>query len=279
MGLEMNFESRNDPFIDIRYMKFDSPNKFHGFHIHDEYELIYVIDGIGYVFIEGNLQTYSKGDVILTKGSELHAPLSDALCIRILFDSAEIRSMSPKENDLLDIFDKRPRGFYNIVRGSCDEADLIMRSAEDMLGLSYKSCQRNDSGLLKSFLDLLRLLGKLYGSYRERSFQSIYSPHLREIIDHININFDKDLRLCTICSEFYISPQHLNRLFKKISGGSVHDYIVSRRLIRSKELLKSGHSVSESCSMSGFKDYSNFIRLFKAKTGMSPGKYARRYDH
>ncbi len=36
-----------------------------------------------------------------------------------------------------------------------------------------------------------------------------------------------------------------------------------------------GKNVSDACLMSGFNDYSNFIRSFKKKTGISPGHYAK----
>jgi AraC-like DNA-binding protein len=275
MGLRMNFEFMHNSFIDIQYRKFNSLNNCEGFHIHDEYEIVYVINGHGCTFIEGNVHSYTMGDVILTKSSELHASLHDVSCIRILFDPTVIRDLTLKENNLLDFFDKRPRGCNNIIRTSFDEANLIQKITEDILGLSYNNPQNIEARLLIYFLELLHLLSTLYESYKDKSFQSAYSPHLREIIDYININYDKDLRLCKVCSEFYISPQHLNRLFKKTSGGTVHDYIVSQRLKRSKELLRDGHSVCDSCHLSGFKDYSNFIRLFKARIGTSPGKYAR----
>ena len=58
-------------------------------------------------------------------------------------------------------------------------------------------------------------------------------------------------------------------------GMTLREYIISRRVEYAKKLLSEGKNVSEACELSGFGDYSNFIRTFTLIAGTSPGKYAR----
>jgi len=56
---------------------------------------------------------------------------------------------------------------------------------------------------------------------------------------------------------------------------NLHEYIIFKRVARAKKLLMEGKSVTETCHLSGFNDYSNFIRTFKRTVGISPGKYSK----
>ena len=93
------------------------------------------------------------------------------------------------------------------------------------------------------------------------------------IIKYISNNIDKDLALDHVAAKFYISKYHLVRLFKKYTGFTLHRYILEKRLVLSKSLLREGKSVSETSLACGFKDYSNFIRSFKKSYNISPKKY------
>jgi len=50
---------------------------------------------------------------------------------------------------------------------------------------------------------------------------------------------------------------------------------VVKRVALAKELLSQGHTVLEACHLSGFHDYSNFIRTFRQTTGYTPGQFKR----
>ena len=65
----------------------------------------------------------------------------------------------------------------------------------------------------------------------------------------------------------------LNKLFKKHTGTNVYKYILYKRIQYAKNYLERGFSVQETCNLSGFNDYANFIKCFKNKMGLSPGKY------
>ena len=48
---------------------------------------------------------------------------------------------------------------------------------------------------------------------------------------------------------------------------------IDRKIAEAKKYLYLGISVKEACFLSGFSDYSNFIRTFKNVEGCSPGKF------
>lgn len=72
-------------------------------------------------------------------------------------------------------------------------------------------------------------------------------------------------------SELCITSGYLNDLVKKESGISAKQYIISRLMAESKNLLQMSElPVSEIAWKLGFGDSSYFIRLFRNETGISP---------
>jgi AraC-like DNA-binding protein len=96
---------------------------------------------------------------------------------------------------------------------------------------------------------------------------------LTQILKYINENFKKIQDTYEIVSKFFISKSTLLRLFKKYLSTTPKLYLETKKLAFSRILLKRGESVQDACFLSGFTDYSNYIRLFKNRFNITPGKY------
>ena len=96
--------------------------------------------------------------------------------------------------------------------------------------------------------------------------------HLRN--KHWNENYPHKLTLQHVAGEVGISPNHFSVLFHKTVGVSFREYLSQVRVEESKRLLLySEYSLAEIASAMGFPDQSNFTKVFKRITGISPGKY------
>lgn len=93
---------------------------------------------------------------------------------------------------------------------------------------------------------------------------------------YISNNFDKDLNLDLLSHIRFTSKFHLLRLFKRYYGQTPMQYLVERRLQKSKELLVKGQSVAETCFDIGFESPSSFSTLFKSKFGLTPSEFQKR---
>jgi AraC-like DNA-binding protein len=93
---------------------------------------------------------------------------------------------------------------------------------------------------------------------------------------YINNNFDKELNLDLLSHIRFTSKFHLLRLFKRYYGQTPMQYLIERRLDKSKELLLKGQSVTETCFDIGFESPSSFSTLFKSKFGLTPTEFQKR---
>lgn len=96
---------------------------------------------------------------------------------------------------------------------------------------------------------------------------------LINIIEYIDKNLTGDLSLESLGDRFYINKNYLCTMFSRHIGKSIHQYIIYKRISYAKQLLKGGNNVTETCYLSGFNDYSNFIKTFKKITHETPGRY------
>ena len=96
------------------------------------------------------------------------------------------------------------------------------------------------------------------------------------IKNFIDNNFEKELSLDVLSRIRYTSKFHLLRILKKYYGVTPSWYLTHRRIEASKNSLKKGKSVSETCFSVGFECPSSFSTLFKSKIGMTPVEFQKR---
>ena len=98
---------------------------------------------------------------------------------------------------------------------------------------------------------------------------------INQVIIYNNENLTEELSLDQLASGFYISKYYLSRQFKQFTGLSLYQYIMKKRLISARNMLKAGSPVMDACLCCGFSDYSNFLKAFKREFGQNPSKYSR----
>lgn len=88
-------------------------------------------------------------------------------------------------------------------------------------------------------------------------------------------HYSEDVTIKEIAEKvLFMNQNYLSHLFVEKRGISFSAYLRQIRIGRAKELLEKGrYSVTEVATMVGYNDTSQFIRIFKQETGMTPKKY------
>jgi AraC family transcriptional regulator len=108
------------------------------------------------------------------------------------------------------------------------------------------------------------------------SMPNIVGWKIRRLIDFIEQNLDGDLTLEAMAAEVIVSPLYLPRAFKAAVGQSPHQYVLTRRIERAKELLRSTDMpVVDVALASGFSSQSHLSNWFVRLVGVSPAMYRR----
>ncbi|UQZ35493.1 DNA-binding response regulator [Paenibacillus sp. PK3_47] len=83
-----------------------------------------------------------------------------------------------------------------------------------------------------------------------------------------------DLTREAVAHHVFLNPDYLDRLFKKETGHSITEFIVSRRMLLAQDLLaKTDLPVGTIASRTGYTNLAHFSRRFKQVVGMNPKDY------
>lgn len=91
----------------------------------------------------------------------------------------------------------------------------------------------------------------------------------------IRSSYMREITVQEIADEISVDRRYLSRLFKKQYGVSIKEYIISVRMENAMKFLKDGYSVNESCEMCGYKDRSNFSKMFYYRYRVWPSQYVK----
>lgn len=140
-----------------------------------------------------------------------------------------------------------------------------------------KSSMQSELLTSTAIIDLLTELITMGGGMED---ERISMPaYVEGIVELINANYRNQITLDALAAEFNVSKYHLSREFKRYTGFSPNEYVISVRINRAKELLRhTDHSVAEIAQMTGCGDTNHFIQLFKSREKLTPAVFRRNWD-
>lgn len=121
---------------------------------------------------------------------------------------------------------------------------------------------------------ITNLLTDLIVFTNEKVSSYSHSESIEDTISYICENITDNLSLDELSSRVSLSPYYFTRVFKKETGFTPHEYIISTRINAAKFYLKSSpYPIKEICFSCGFTSESNFCTSFKKVVGMTPSDY------
>lgn len=97
-----------------------------------------------------------------------------------------------------------------------------------------------------------------------------------DLLNSISRTPQEPLSLSAAARLMHMSPGHLSKLFKSVTGCTFVSYVTARRISRARLMLASTQmSVKKIATELGFNQVNYFSRVFRAYTGASPSDYRR----
>jgi AraC family transcriptional regulator len=97
---------------------------------------------------------------------------------------------------------------------------------------------------------------------------------LRAATDYIESNLEQDLSLVNLAAAPAMSPFRFARAFKKSTGQSPRQYVITRRIERAKELLRARRmGIADVAQLVGFSTQSHFTAVFHRHCGITPKRF------
>ncbi len=116
--------------------------------------------------------------------------------------------------------------------------------------------------------------GRMAGERKER----VLSRDIARCVEYIEASLHIPIRIEDLAEQTELTPGYLSVLFKKETGQTFTDYVMTRRIETAKNMLQySEYSAAEISEILAFSSQSYFIRCFRRKTGMTPRQFHRQY--
>jgi AraC family transcriptional regulator len=97
---------------------------------------------------------------------------------------------------------------------------------------------------------------------------------LRAATDYIESHLEQDLSLVNLAAAPAMSPFRFARAFKKATGQSPRQYVITRRIERAKELLRARRrGIADVAQLVGFSTQSHFTAVFHRHCGITPKRF------
>jgi len=248
-------------------------------HMHDYYEIFFLISGNARFYIESSIYQLKPGDLVIINNKEVHhieIPNSKSCeSIGITFNP---NSPVFSDKGFVGVFHRfidRPAGEYNRISLSKDQTEYLIKLIDKIRFFEQNPIYGSHILEFTTLAELLVFINNAFMNAPSFNSRENISGTLANILDYINNNLEGDLSLSFLEKHFFINRYYLSRIFKKHVGLNLHEYVVFKRITKAKDMLCQGISVLDACRLSGFNDYSHFVRVFKNITKTSPLQYAK----
>ena len=250
----------------------DQTKRTFAYHYHDFHKVIIFLSGKAAYHIEGKSYYLKPWDILLVNRHAIHKPEIDfsvpyeRFVLWIRDDLAQ--------TDLLRCFQKAIDRSFNLIRldsGTQEKLKQLLYELEAALKDEKFGSDLLGTALFTQFMVYVNriFLEKQY-IYDTRSYSS--DSQIEELLRYINHNLTEDLSIETLARKYYLSKYHMMRKFKEETGYTIHNYIVSKRLLLARTQIAEGAPVLKAAQLSGFSDYTTFSRAYKKQFGSAPSQ-------
>ena len=250
------------------------------YHCHDHYEFYLHLRGGQYLGVDNSLFLLEPNQMFILPPFSMHG-ISCRTALK-QYERAYL-SLSPEmlkilgcgQIDLDQFFRSyASQGMYSFQLNDQDAAQCVawLRLLEDEFLSSDPLKKFGHYAVLMSFLNVvcqgIRQSKAITGSVVSNSI-------IQNVLTYINNHYTQPLKMDQLAKQFGVSVSYLSHEFTRFTNRSVYDYILYRRVMLARQMMKTSASLNTIAYQCGFNDYSNFLRMFNKLVGMSPSQYRK----
>ena len=283
-ALQIEMSSLLNTYIGV--VERDEPYFKSPFHYHPELELVYVKQSHGKRIIGDKLDTFTDGDMVFIGSNLPHVWLNDEIYYKgftylkaqalVVYFNKELFSKTfyelKESNQINDLFNRASRGI-KINGGTKSKIGGKMEKLAKKKGLDRIICLLELLNIIATSKEIEYITNE---SYTGTTLNS-KTDRLSDVYKYITTNYYNDISLDEIAKIANISANSFCRLFKQRTNRHFIQYLNEVRISNAcKFLLETNLNVSEIAFQCGYKTLSNFNKIFKKSTGLSPNQYRQK---
>ena len=233
-----------------------------------DYQLVYIASGCGYFALEGRIHTLPQGTVVLYRPG--------------VPQDYTFRASDKAEYFWCHFTGGEVEALMADCRIPCDVAVFSVGTSSDFQWLFLQMIRelqikqdRYEEILCMNLRHILLLIGRQQAEEKEVGNKML--GEIQNAIRFFNMNYHWDIEIKNYAEQHLMSPYWFSQNFKKVTGCSPAQYLISLRMANAMNLLdNTDDTVAEIAAAVGYENTQYFHRLFRKHTGTTPSEYKHR---
>ena len=249
-------------------------------HLHDEWELLWVRNGEK-TFLVGDDSYHLEKDDIIFIGSQIpHEVRAPAGCVDFLVQFQWEDHLGEQEAQLrkmLTRFLNMGGDSVRVFRVGETEQAVLLQLIKNIF-FEREACEKGYEIFIKSYVyQLLANLIRMDAVPNPRAeFYTKQMNRLMPVFQYIDVHYRETITLDTLSALVGFDRSYFCRLFRKTTNTSVMQYLNIVRVYHAERMLKTTDcTVSQAALESGFSSVAYFNRIFKRYRFCSPSFYKK----
>lgn len=267
--------------------KNNNPYLDESWHLHQELELIYIVEGYGTCYIGDNIHEFSAGELALIGPNMPHLWKNSNDYKKDPTLKAEIIVIHFNNNFLGESFFERNEMILlkNLLKKSENGVSFLETNLKERI--FKKIIQLIDLKGFESILCLLNILNDLSRAKRIKTFvnegysKNVYvkdSQRLEKVYEYVLANINNEITLSKVAAIAHLGESPFCRFFKKRMHKTFSQFLNEIRIGNACKLLIEGkYTILEIAYQCGYNSQTNFNRQFLKIKGVNPKTFQKMY--
>ena len=251
-----------------------------GWHIHPEYEMVYVKNGSGTLRIGNKVHNYENGTLVFLGGNIPHSDFGN----KQYKNGKEVVIQFSREfvEDRLCLFPE-----LNAITKLIYSSKFVLIFNNDVkVHLSHQFERFDEINNQEKLINLFSILNylstqenyiSLFNHDMLHEFREKESYRLHDIFQFVNANYHHKITTQEIAKKVGLTPNSFSRFFKKMTNRTFIDFLNEFRIRKAIDgMNESDTTITEAMYKSGFRSPSYFAKQFFKYQNMTPSTYLRK---
>ena len=253
------------------------------YHTHNIYEIYFFLKGEVKFYVEYNCFHLKPGNIIFIHPQESHrAELTDeTVYTRFVINMSHkfLETHSTPQTNLMDRLFNRSFGKPNILATNEEQRNELIPLFQKIWDVYHSEVFGRDV-LCSSYVEqVLVALNTIMIKQGEIDIPNTMPDLVKQTLQYINEHLPNYITLEELSGVLYHNGTYISRRFKEVTGFSIQEYILRKRIYLAQSYLMKGYSVSDSAIKAGFGNHSNFTRTFSKYIGCTPKMYQKNLEN
>lgn len=267
--MEKNFIG-SDSLVELEFLAESSV----GVHYHENFELLYLLNGKLMITVEEESFALLPGDLIVVNTNQKHSyeGSEDVLIGRFIISYAKTRELLHQNMILF---------WCNSVVDKNEAYDKLREIITQIFNQNLKNPIGGEIFLNSLYYQLLHILTSNFlltdKDIRYEDEKSRSDDRMQEVFQYIRLNYRQNISLQDIAGKLYLSTSYLSKYIKKKCNISFIELINSVRLGHAMEdILYNDSSIMKVAMDNGFASVAAFNKVFKDAYQCTPSEFRKK---